>query len=224
MGKTRTRLPGVTLRDVTATDTDAVMRLLASVNPEDPHAFEGVRPNLALPQEGPLSHFRSLMVVAENNEGETLGVLLAGAPLWLYDHPGIDMPLAHLLAERTAIVTAVAVDPEQRGRGVGTALIRHSVRRFTRAGYGLLTLNCFPDLENYYRGLGFSVMDDLNVALGPLNAVAHRWGDTRVAARLLDRYTTLVDVPGLTSPVVSGILPNTRMSHGTYFDGEQFCV
>ncbi|MFD4210465.1 GNAT family N-acetyltransferase, partial [Micromonospora tulbaghiae] len=142
----------------------------------------------------------------------------------LYDHPGIDMPLAHLLAERTAIVTAVAVDPEQRGRGVGTALIRHSVRRFTRAGYGLLTLNCFPDLENYYRGLGFTVMDDLNVALGPLNAVAHRWGDTRVAARLLDRYTTLVDVPGLTSPVVSGILPNTRMSHGTYFDGEQFCV
>ncbi|WP_053673214.1 GNAT family N-acetyltransferase [Streptomyces sp. H036] len=224
MGKTRTRLPGVILRDVAATDTDAVMRLLADVNPEDPHAFEGVRPNLSLPQGGPLSHYRALMVVAESSEGETLGVLLAGAPLWLFEHPGIDMPLAHLLAERTAAVTAVAVDPEQRGRGIGAALVQHSVRRFTRAGYGLLTLNCFPELENYYRGLGFTVMDAWNMSLGPLNVVGHRWGDTRVAARPLDRYTTFIDVPGLTSPVVSGILPNTRMAPGAHFDGEQFRV
>ncbi|MEU8544630.1 GNAT family N-acetyltransferase [Streptomyces sp. NPDC048717] len=126
--------------------------------------------------------------------------------------------------ERTATVTAVAVDPEQRGRGIGAALVQHSVRRFTRAGYGLLTLNCFPELENYYRGLGFTVMDAWNMSLGPLNVVGHRWGDTRVAARPLDRYTTFVDVPGLTSPVVSGILPNTRMARGAYFDGEQFRV
>ncbi|MFJ4003942.1 GNAT family N-acetyltransferase [Streptomyces sp. NPDC090023] len=224
MGKTRTRLPGVILRDVAATDTDAVMRLLADVNPENPHAFEGVRPNLSLPQEGPLSHYRALMVVAESDEGETLGVLLAGAPLWVFEHPGIDMPLAHLLAERTAAVTAVAVDPEQRGRGIGAALVQHSVRRFTRAGYGLLTLNCFPELENYYRGLGFTVMDAWNMSLGPLNVVGHRWGDTRVAARPLDRYTTFIDVPGLTSPVVSGILPNARMARGAYFDGKQFRV
>ncbi|QQM47586.1 GNAT family N-acetyltransferase [Streptomyces liliifuscus] len=222
MRSTRTRLPGITLRDAAPTDADAVMRLLADVNPDDPDAFEDVRPNLSLPQEEPLSHFRALMIVAENDEGETLGVLIGGVPLWLFDHPGIDVPLAHLLAERTAIVTAVAVDPGQRGRGIGAELIRHSVRRFTRAGYGLLTLNCFPELESYYEGLGFSIMDGLNVALGPRNAVGHRWGDTRVAARLLDRYTTFVDVPGLTSPVVSGILPNTRMQRGAYFDGEQF--
>lgn len=49
------------------------MRLLADVNPDDPDAFEDVRPNLSLPQEGPLSHFRALMVVAESSEGETLG-------------------------------------------------------------------------------------------------------------------------------------------------------
>ncbi|WP_416965507.1 GNAT family N-acetyltransferase [Streptomyces sp. Agncl-13] len=224
MGTTRTRLPGITFRDAAPTDADAVMRLLADVNPDDPNAFEEVRPNLSLPQEGPLSHFRALMVVAESDEGETLGVLLGGAPLWLFDHPGIDVPLAHLLAERIAIITAVAVDPDQRGRGIGAELIRHSVRRFTRAGYGLLTLNCFPELESYYQGLGFSIMNDLNVALGPLNAVGHRWGDTQVAARPLDRYTTLVDVPGLPSPVVSGVLPNTRMARGAYFDGEQFCA
>ncbi|MFK0121571.1 GNAT family N-acetyltransferase [Streptomyces sp. NPDC090994] len=222
MGTTRTRLPGITLRDAAPADADAVMRLLADVNPDDPDAFEDVRPNLSLPQEGPLSHFRALMVVAESSEGETLGALLAGPPLWLFGHPGVDVALAHLLAERIAMITAVAVAPEQRGRGVGSELVRHSVRRFTRAGYGLLTLNCFPGLESYYQGLGFSIMDDLNVSLGPLNAVGHRWGDTRVAARPLDRYTTFADVAGLTSPVVSGILPNTRMARGAYFDGEQF--
>ncbi|MFD8731494.1 GNAT family N-acetyltransferase [Streptomyces sp. NPDC059611] len=222
MGKTRTSLPGVMLRDASVTDTDAVMRLLAVVNPEDPRAFEGVRMSLPLPQEGPLSHFRSLMVVAVSDKGETLGVLIGGVPLWLFGHPGVDTALAHLLAERAAVVTAVAVDPDQRGRGIGAVLIRHAVRRFTRAGYGLLTLNCFPDLEDYYRGLGFSVVDALNVALSPLNAVGHEWGDTRVAARPLDRYTTFVDVPGLTSPVVSGLLPRTRMARGTYFDGQEF--
>ncbi|MFI6113363.1 GNAT family N-acetyltransferase [Kitasatospora sp. NPDC051164] len=224
MATNRTRLPGITLRDAAPSDADAVMRLLADVNPDDPNAFEDVRPNLSLPQEGPLSPFRALMVVAESDEGETFGVLLGGAPLWLFDHPGLDVPLAHLLAERIAIITAVAVDPDQRGRGIGAELIRHSVRRFTRAGYGLLTLNCFPELESYYQGLGFSIMNDLNVALGPLNAVGHRWGDTRVAARPLDRYTSFVDVPGLSSPVVSGVLPNTRMARGAYFDGEQFCA
>ncbi|MFI6688467.1 GNAT family N-acetyltransferase [Streptomyces sp. NPDC050485] len=224
MGTTRTRLPGITLRDAAPSDADAVMRLLADVNPDDPDAFEEVRPNLSLPQEGPLSHFRSLMVVAASDDGETLGVLVGGVPLWLFDHPGVDPVLADLLAERIAVITAVAVDPEQRGRHIGAELIRHSVRRFTRAGYGLLTLNCFPALESYYQGLGFSLMDDLNVALGPLNAVGHRWGDTRVAARVLDRYTALADVSGLPSQVVSGILPNTRLTSGAYFDGEQFRV
>ncbi|MGW7196153.1 GNAT family N-acetyltransferase [Streptomyces chryseus] len=218
----RTRLPGVTLRDATPSDADAVMRLLADVNPDDPAAFADVRPSLPLPQEGPLSHFRALMVVAESDEGETLGVLIGGVPLWLFDHPGVDLALAHRLAERIAIITAVAVDPRQRGRRIGAELIRHSVRRFTRAAYGLLMLNCFPALESYYQRFGFSITDDLSVALGPLNAIGHRWGDTRVAARALDRYTAFVDVPGLASPVVSGILPNTRFARGAYFDGEQF--
>ncbi|MGW1159000.1 GNAT family N-acetyltransferase [Streptomyces sp. NPDC002519] len=221
MGTTRTRLPGITLRDVAPADADAVMRLLANVNPDDPDAFEDVRPNLSLPQEGPLSHFRSLMIVAENGEGEVLGVLIGGVPLWLFNHVGVDPELAHHLAERVATITAVAVLPRQHGRGIGAELVRHSVRRFTRAGYGLLTLNCFPELESYYRGLGFSIMDDLNVSLGPLNPVQQQWGDTRVAARALDRYTSLVDVPGLSSPVVSGILPNTSLPRGTYFDGER---
>lgn len=221
MGTTRTRLPGITLRDVAPTDADAVMRLLADVNPDDPDAFADVRPNLSLPQEGPLSHFRNLMVVAQSDEGEILGVLIGGVPLWLFSHVGVDPVLAHRLAERIATITAVAVLPHQRGRGIGAELVRHSVRRFTRAGYGLLTLNCFPDLESYYQGLGFAIMDDLNVSLGPLNPVQQQWGDTRVAARALDRYTALVDVPGLSSPVVSGILPNTSLPRGTYFDGER---
>lgn len=84
---TRTRLPGITLRDAAPTDADAVMRLLADVNPDDPHAFEDVRrtcPGL-LPPPGrilrtmtiPLSATspRGRLVLADTSAG---GVMTGG--------------------------------------------------------------------------------------------------------------------------------------------------
>jgi ribosomal protein S18 acetylase RimI-like enzyme len=222
MNTTRARLPGIVIRDGMPSDADAVMRLLADGDPDDPTVFERARTYLSMPQEGPLSHFRALMVIAEDSEGRPLGALIAGSPLWLFEHPGIDDPVVMVcLADRIGTVKAVAVDPRQRGRGIGAKLIRHAVRRFTSAGYGLLTLNCSPALEGYYQGLGFSVMEDLNLALGPLNVVGQRWDDTRVAARALDQSVSLVTVKGLGSSVVSGLLPNSRLPRSAYFDGEQ---
>lgn len=220
----RTRLPGITFRDATASDADAIMRLLADVNPDDREAFEGARPGLEMPHSGPLSHFRALVVVAADGAGRPVGALLAGAPLWLLEHEtNIDDGLLEALIARVGIITAVAVDPERRGGGVGAALVRHAVRRFTRAGYGLLTLNSLPALEGYYQRLGFTIMDDLIVNLGDGRMLGQRWGDTRVAARALDRHTAFADVPGLGSPVVSGLLPGSRVPRGAYFDGEKLC-
>ncbi|WP_135329268.1 GNAT family N-acetyltransferase [Streptomyces sp. MZ04] len=202
--------------------SDAIMRLAAEANPGDPEAFEGARLNLAMPQAGPLSHSRALSMLAEDSAGRPVGVLMGGAPLWLFEHPGVtDDALLEELITRIGIISAVAVDPGSRGVGVGAELIRHAVRRFTRAGYGLLTLNCFPALENYYQRLGFSIMDTLNVNLNTGRTLGQQWNDTRVAARALDRYTDLATVPGLVSPVVSGILPGSRVPRGAYFDGER---
>lgn len=222
MKATRTRLPGITLRDATASDADAIMRLVADVNPDDREAFEDARPNLAMPQAGPLSHFRALAVVAEDSAGRAVGALLGGAPLWLFEHPGItDDVLLQSLIARIGIISAVAVDPGHRGSGVGAELIRHAVRRFTRGRYGLVTLNFLPTLEVYYQGLGFSIMDDLIVNLGAGRMLGQRWDDTRVAAKALDRHTAFAPVSGLASPVVSGLLPGSRVPHGAYFDGER---
>ncbi|MFD6967154.1 GNAT family N-acetyltransferase [Streptomyces sp. NPDC059949] len=222
MRAVRTRLPGITLRDGAAPDADAVARLLSVVNPDDPGAFEDVRLNLGMPHEGPLSHSRSLVVLAEDAQGHPVGALFAGSPFWLFDHPVTGHPaLLGDLVARIGIISAVAVHPDHHGRGVGAELIRHAVRRFTRAGYGLLTLNCFPALEEYYDRLGFTIMDDLIVHLPDGRMAAPVWDDTRVAARPLDRHTVLAAVPGLGSPVVSGILPGSRVPDGAYFDGEK---
>ncbi|WNI20152.1 GNAT family N-acetyltransferase [Actinacidiphila sp. ITFR-21] len=220
MNTTRTRLPGITIRDAGRPDADAVLRLVAAANPEDPDAFESARPTLDLPPIGPLSHFRALVVLAQDSSGEPVGALLGGAPVWLFEHEGIGHPaLLDLLVARIGIVTAVGVHPDHRGQGVGAELVRHAVRRFTRAGYGLVTLNCVPSLERYYRRLGFTTMDTLNVHLGAGYMIGQQWGDTKVAARPLDRYTALTDVPGLASPVVSGILPDSGVPRGARFDG-----
>ncbi|MCX4792000.1 GNAT family N-acetyltransferase [Streptomyces sp. NBC_01221] len=222
MKATRTRLPGITLRDGAASDADAVARLLSVVNPDDAEAFDDVRLVLEMPHEGPLSHSRVLVVLAEDGSGRQIGALFAGPPFWLFDHPVTNHPaLLEDLVARIGIISAVAVDPSYRGRGVGAELIRHAVRRFTRAGYGMLTLNCFPALEGYYKRLGFTIMDDLIVHLRDGRMAGPVWDDTRVAARPLDRHTALATVPGLGSPVVSGILPGSRVPDGAYFDGEK---
>ncbi|MEU5958147.1 GNAT family N-acetyltransferase [Streptomyces sp. NPDC047525] len=198
------------------------MLLVAHANPDAPGAFEGARHNLESPQMGPLSHYRALAVLAEDDAGRPVGALMGGAPLWLFEHPGIDddVVLEELVA-RIGIISAVAVDPNHRGQGVGAGLIRHAIRRFTRAGYGLLTLNYKAKLESYYQGLGFSTMNELNVHLSSGRILGQTWGDTQVAARALDRYTDLASVPGLASPVVSGIVPGSRVPRNAHFDGER---
>jgi len=223
MKVTCTRLPGVSLRDAGAPDADAVMNLIAAVNPGDPEAFKGTREGLVnSPITGPLSHFRNLAVIAEDSSGKSMGTLLGGPPAWLFEHPGVTDPvLQDALVARIGMITAVAVHPDHRGRGVGSELIRHAVRRFTRAGYGLLTLNFFPPLEAYYRGHGFTAMDTLNVNIGEDLMLGQTWGDTRVAAKALDRYTAFASVPGLKSPVVSGIVPGSSVPRGAYFDGRR---
>lgn len=224
MKSTRTRLPGITLRDATASDADDVVRLLTAVNPDDPELYEAVRPDLGTPHVGPLSHFRTLVVLAEDGTGRPVGALLAGIPLWLLSHPATSHRVlqADLIA-RIGTITAVAVDPRHRGRGVGAELMRHAVRRFTRAGYGMLTLNCYPALEEYYQRLGFTIMDDLIVHLPDGRMAAPLWDDTRVGVKALDRHTALASVPGLGSPVVSGILRGSRVADGAYFDGTRLC-
>ncbi|WP_424892350.1 GNAT family N-acetyltransferase [Streptomyces sp. XH2] len=225
MNATRTCLPGlpdIFIRDATASDADAVLRLVAAANPDDPEAFEGARPGLEHLPAGPLSRTANLVILAEDSTGTPLGALMGGAPSWILEHPGVSHPiLADYLIARIGIISAVAVRPDRRGGGVGTALVRHAVRRFTRAGYGLLTLNFAPPLEGYYQRLGFTTMDNLIVHIGGGVMLGQRWDDTRVAAKALDQCTELAAVPGLDSPLVSGVLPRSRVPRGTYFDGKQ---
>ncbi|MFE3558393.1 GNAT family N-acetyltransferase [Streptomyces sp. NPDC059193] len=225
--KAKRNRPPITIRDAGPRDIDTVIELATAADPQgakDPTSFNDTRYALSRPPSGPLSHYRSLAILAEDSDGRPLGALLGGAPNWVYmhdglDHPALRGPLTSLL-ERIGNISAVAAHPDHRGRGVGTELVRHAARRFTRAGYGLLTLNFRTGLDGYYRRLGFTMMRTLNVHLGSGYTVGQQWEESRIAAKPLDRYTSLADVPGLASPVVSGILPNSGLPKSAHFDGQ----
>lgn len=78
---------------------------------------------------------------------ESDGRVLAHGAVWPADHwiGGQRVPCQH--------VASVAVAPEDRGRGAGSALMRHVIAEGAREGLGLSLL--FPALDGMYRALGW---------------------------------------------------------------------
>ncbi len=78
---------------------------------------------------------------------EEAGRVTAHGAVWPADHwiGGRRVPCQH--------VASVAVAPEDRGRGAGTALTRHILDEGVREGLGLSLL--FPALDGLYRSLGW---------------------------------------------------------------------
>ncbi|MFE9424335.1 hypothetical protein ACFYNO_15355 [Kitasatospora sp. NPDC006697] len=102
-----------TVRDARPGDTDTFMPVIALADPFDPDPFGMARDVLASLPMPPLSHDRSLALVAEDNEtGTLIGAALGGPPKWLYTHPGIDsLPLLGHMVRSLGIIHGVAVHP-----------------------------------------------------------------------------------------------------------------
>lgn len=93
------------------------------------------------------------LIVAEV-EGRIVGFVMG----YLRDFP--DELLENWGVSSVGHIEILAVDPRYRRQGVGTALIRESLRVFKQAGAGMVTLHCpaaAEEAKRIYDKLGFEV-------------------------------------------------------------------
>jgi ribosomal protein S18 acetylase RimI-like enzyme len=211
------------VRDARPADTGAFMSVIAHADPDDADPFGLARDVLASRPTPPLSHGRSLALVAEDSTtGAVIGALLGGPPRWLFTHPGIDRrSLLENLVRRLGMVNGVAVDPAHRRRGIGAALLRAAEQRFARNRYGLVTLDHQPHLDAFYRGQGYTVDDALLVHLPQQRLIGMTVDDTRMSAKPLHPAVRLADVPGAPHRIITGLLPGASLPADASFDGQQ---
>lgn len=211
------------VRDAGPADTGAFMSVIAPADPVHPDPFGLVRTILASRPTPPLSHGRSLALVAEDSTtGAVVGALLGGSPRWLFTHPGIDrISLREHLVSRLGMINGFAVHPAHRNRGIGTALLRTAEQRFTQNRYGLVTLDHQPDLDTFYRSRGYTVDDALLVHLPRQRLIGMTVDDTRMSAKALHPDVRLADVPGAPHRIITGLLPGASLPASAWFDGNR---
>jgi GNAT superfamily N-acetyltransferase len=144
---------GVTIRPARAggADLDALVRLF-----EQLHALQ-VAWRLFEPRPDLLdeirSRYRTLIddpdarVLIAESAGQPVGMAIGtiGAPSSVSDEPAL-------------IIANLVVDPEQRGRGIGRALVDELARFAHRRGVATLTIRTFAanhDAYEFWAGLGF---------------------------------------------------------------------
>lgn len=211
------------IRDAGPADTGAFMSVIAHADPANPDPFGLARAILASRPMAPLSHHRSLALVAEDSTtGAVVGALLGGPPRWLFTHPGIDrVSLRETLVSRLGMINGFAVHPPHRHQGIGAALLRAAEQRFAQSRYGLVTLDHQPDLDAFYRRRGYTVDDALLVHLPQQRLIGMTVDDTRMSAKPLHPDVRLADVPGAPHRIITGLLPGASLPADAWFDGNR---
>lgn len=118
----------------------------------------------------------SLLLVAIDPHGAVIGVLMALPPVRILGQARqAGLPIADVLvAAKTVVkIKAVAVAPNARSTGVGSALIDQCLAVYTQLGWRLVygQIDVDSTLDSYYTRLGFTVLDrgqaiDLSDLLG----------------------------------------------------------
>nr|BEK71345.1 hypothetical protein KPHV_85720 [Kitasatospora purpeofusca] len=218
------RHPAVTIRPAVHQDTSDFLSLLAPADPTNPAPYAYARLVLATPRGGPLTHGRYLNLIAHAADGTPVGALAGGTPRWLYEHDAVrhDPQLQGALAARLCAIGGLAVHPGHRGTGVGKALLHQAERRCTRAGYGLMALDHTPALKPYFAPLGYTASWGFIMALpAPAPLFGQQVLGSLISAKPLDPQVHWQNVPGLPSPVLCGLLPDTGIRPGSVFAGGQ---
>ena len=210
---------GTRLRLAGADDLEDLTRLLELTGERtDPQVFDGIASGAAaslilagtatdqdglLQQAAPmLSAGRGLYdviiglmtaLVAEDDAGRKVGAFLAYPPaavLRQFGEAGVPLPQLTVTALAVAKIARLAVEEEVRGRGVGSALLKHGTSIYLQLGYLLLygQLVTGRGLEAYYASRGFTVLDQheripLDVIIGHPASVGPDQADQRVFAR-----------------------------------------
>ncbi len=106
----------------------------------------------------------SLLLVAVDEQNAVIGVLMALPPFRILGQARqAGVPIADVLvAAKTVVkIKAVAVAPDARGAGVGSALISQCVALYPELGWRLIYGQISDDgsLDDYYTRLGCTVLD-----------------------------------------------------------------
>lgn len=199
-------------------DEDAMMRILALADPDDPAPFESSRTVLLRGPQGPLSHGRALLLVAQHQDGAVAGALTASPPDWIVTHPGITGEHNQsALINRLGTVHGLAVDEPYRGRGIAQALIAEAERYLARQGFELITMDHKPELTDFYARLGYAQGAQLVIHTpGPLIAQPALTGMIH-SFKPLEGNVRLRLIPGYPEPMVSGLVSRTHIPAGTQF-------
>jgi ribosomal protein S18 acetylase RimI-like enzyme len=201
-------------------DEEAMMRNLALADPDDPAPFESSRTVLLRGPRGPLSHGRSLLLVARHQDGRIVGALTASPPDWILDHPGLtEQSHQNAFINRLATVHGIGVDPAYRRQGVARALIAEAEHYLSRQGFGLITLDHKPELAAFYAKLGFAGGEQLVIHLpSPLPLISQPANDGMVHAfKPLENNVHLRTVPGYPEPLVSGLVSRLHIPANAVF-------
>ncbi|WP_331733208.1 GNAT family N-acetyltransferase (plasmid) [Embleya sp. NBC_00888] len=158
-----------------------------------------------------------IALVALDDTGRTVGALIAGTSSWVLTDPEIASGLRPALTRRVVSIDGLAVRPEYRRTGVGRALVRQAENAFRADGWGAVTINHRPDLDAFYGGLGYANYGSLVVGLPNGRVVRLSPSEGRVAVKPLDRSVEPVPVVGLSSPVITGLLPGTSLPAHAWF-------
>jgi N-acetylglutamate synthase-like GNAT family acetyltransferase len=73
---------------------------------------------------------------------------------------------AVIVSEKAAVLDGLFVEPELWGRGIGRALVDHSVHLARRKGLTLSVI-ASPSASGFYEKCGFAVEGDANTRFGP---------------------------------------------------------
>lgn len=210
---------GTRLRLARPDDVDDLARLLALTGEKtDPQVFDGVASGaaaslvlagLGVGQDGLLQHAAPMLsagrglydviiglmtaLIAEDDSGRKLGAFLAYPPAGVLQQIGrAGVPLPQLAAAALAVtkLARLAVDEEVRGRGIGSALLKHGTSIYLQLDYFLIygQLVTGRGLESYYSSRGFTILDQheripLDIIFGRPVSIGPDQADQRVFAR-----------------------------------------
>jgi ribosomal protein S18 acetylase RimI-like enzyme len=153
------------IRDAGPGDRDAILALTlgayAEYAPLMPANWEAYRRNIV----ATLADVKPAEQIVAEEDGNVLGaVLLYPAGTAFSSRDGVQISL------RWPEVRLLAVRPDARGRGVGTALMHECVRRARQAGAEALTLHTTDIMQvaiRLYEGMGFVRASELDFHPAP---------------------------------------------------------
>jgi GNAT superfamily N-acetyltransferase len=199
----------IRFRTATQEDGDTLVELIAlvdlQVRAEDvPGALDPMRHALTRSDDGPLSHRRNHILIAENGEGVPVGAITCGPAKWMSDPNRSPAIMRRKLAERISTVHGLAVVPAYRNQGIARALLHHAEETFRDAGYTVLTLRHNRSLTRFYQQLGYTSHNRLSLTLptGELLSLLDRgW---KHAFKVLSPTAAITTVQGM--PTITGAL------------------